>query len=168
MKQKSTRNSLPRPPEQNIYNVQQLIELHSVSSHNRKALSEYTYLLPQNAARCEAAELERYRGNKESEFHGKINQPELITSLSSSFADKVFSSAQIESLSRCGFQYFARRILQINEIPDIETSLSAIERGAALHKILFRFYDELSHSGKLDNAKEELNLLLDIGRESFG
>ena len=150
--------------EQNIYNIQQLIELNMVSDSQHKIFSEQAHLLPSNVARCKAAELERYKGNKESEFNGKINQPELIDSLSSRFADKVFSSAQIESLSRCGFQYFARRILQIAEIPDIETSLSAIERGAVLHKILFRFYNELSHGGKLDNAKDELKLLLDIGQ----
>ncbi|MFZ1082813.1 MAG: PD-(D/E)XK nuclease family protein, partial [Candidatus Kryptoniota bacterium] len=155
----------PSSREQNIYNIQQLIELHSLYDSHQKILSEHIHLLPTNATRCETAELERYKDNKESEFHGKINQPELVDSLNSSFADKFFSSAQIESLARCGFQYFARRILQIAEIPDIETSLSAIERGAVLHRILFRFYNELSHSGNLDNSKVELNLLLKIGRK---
>jgi ATP-dependent helicase/DNAse subunit B len=89
----------------------------------------------------------------------------LIASIARSFEKKIFSAAQIESLARCGFQYFARRILQIAEIPDIETSLSAIERGAVLHKILFRFYDELSNANRLDNTEEELELLINVGKQ---
>ena len=146
---------------QNIYNVQQLIERYPVSGV-QPPVSE---LLPTNVPRCITAELERYKNNKESEFHGKINRPELIESLSVGFADRIFSSSQLESLAKCGFQFFTRRILQIAEIPEVETSLSAIERGAVLHKILYRFYNELSQKGELERAVQKLPLLLDIGRK---
>lgn len=146
-----------------IYNVQQAIGapdeiLKTVGSRD-------AHLLPENLERCKKAEVARYKDDKESEFHGRIGGNDSIELLSGKFADRIFSSAQLESLSRCGFQYFARRILEIAEVPDIETSLSAIERGAVLHRILFRFYSEMSKSGRLDNARNELKLLFGIGRQ---
>jgi ATP-dependent helicase/nuclease subunit B len=147
----------------NIYNVQQAIEasdeiLETIKLRNAN-------LLPENLERCKNAEIARYKDNKESEFHGRITGNDSIELLSGIFADRVFSSAQLESLARCGFQYFAHRILEIAEVPDIEISLSAIERGAVLHRILFRFYSELRKLDKLDNARDELRLLLEIGKQ---
>jgi len=145
----------------NIYNVQQLIERHPVSG-SRFSVSNY---LPPNVPRCIMAEIERYKNNKESEFHGRINEQASIDLLRNSFDERIFSSSQIESLSRCGFQFFVKRVLNIPEVPDIEASLSAVERGAVLHKILFRFYDELSRNDKLKEAVRELPLLLEIGQQ---
>ena len=147
----------------NIYSVQQAIEDSSrVPAGVRSEMAEF---LPPNLERCEAAELARYDDNKESEFNGRVRDGDSVKLLSGMFADRVFSSAQLESLARCGFQYFARRILQITEVPDIETSLSSTERGAVLHRILFQFYSELAKAGRLENAKNELKLLLKIGKE---
>jgi ATP-dependent helicase/nuclease subunit B len=147
----------------NVYNIQQAIE---DSPEILGAIeSERAGLLPPNLERCEKAEVSRFINDKESEFHGKIKADDSIEMLSGMFADRVFSSAQLESLARCGFQYFVRRVLDIAEVPDIETSLSAIERGAVLHKILFRFYSEISTLGKLDSTENELRLLLEIGRK---
>lgn len=152
--------------ERSIYNLQQLIEMDSVPNfHDQISSNAAGRLLPANAERCKVAESARYDGDRNSEFHGRINEQGSIDSIASSFDTKIFSAAQIESLARCGFQYFTRRILQIAEVPDIETSLSAIERGAVLHKILFRFYDELSGIGKLDKAGDELELLINVGKQ---
>lgn len=150
----------------NICNLQQLIELDTIPHFHEKISSNGAErFLPANTERCKVAESARYRGNRDSEFHGKLSERELIGSIAGSFEKKIFSAAQIESLARCGFQYFARRILQIAEIPDIETSLSAIERGAVLHKILFQFYNGLSNTNRLDNTEEELELLVNVGKQ---
>ena len=145
-----------------IYNIQQAIE--SAPGILERAKAGIKHALPPNLDRCKEAELSRYRDDKESEFHGRIAAEDSVKHLSKEFSGRVFSAAQLESLARCGFQYFARRILQIAEVPDIEASLSAIERGAVLHRILFRFYSTLSRVGKLENAKNELGLLLEIGK----
>ncbi len=153
----------------NIYNIHQLIEsakpFAGKSSKLKSDEKSTAALLPPNFERCLAAENARYRDDRESEFDGKITDAELIAGLDKELSKRVFSAAQLESLSRCGFQYFTRRILQIVEIPEIETSLSAIERGAVLHKILYLFYTELSRKNRLTNAKDELDLLLSIARE---
>ena len=151
-----------------IYNVHQLIESESVFPGARAGISADPFvsgLLPSNLERCRTAETARYRDDRESEFAGKLTDAELTAGLDEKLDKRVFSAAQLESLSRCGFQFFARRILQIAEVPDIETSLSAVERGAVLHKILYRFYAELSKMRRLGNAKDELDLLLSVGRD---
>ncbi len=153
----------PREHSRNIYNIQQAIE--SSPEILERIRSEQMNLLPPNLERCKKAEASRFRDDRESEFHGKIKADDSIGILSDMFADRIFSSSQLESLARCGFQYFVRHVLRIGEVPDIETSLSAIERGAVLHKILFRFYNELSALGKLDNSRNELELLLGIGKK---
>lgn len=145
-----------------IYNIQQAIEA-SPEVLELVALGNAD-IIPVNLDRCKKAERSRYKDDRMSEFHGKIVEGDSIELLSRIFDERIFSSAQLESLARCGFQYFARRVLQIAEVPDIETSLTAVERGAVLHRILFLFYNELSKANRLGNAKDELGLLLETGR----
>lgn len=152
----------------NIYNVHQLIESESASASAQGRVAadiDAVSLLPPNLDRCRTAEASRYRGDTESEFAGRITDRRLLSGLEETVGAKVFSAAQIESLARCGFQYFTGRILRIAETPEIETSLSPIERGAVLHKILYRFYSELSKKDRLGAAKDELELLLAVARD---
>lgn len=152
----------------NVYGIHQLIEAESAitGAHDRIAADEsVARFLPPNLYRCLRAETARYRGETESEFTGRITDPQLISDLDERLSKRVFSAAQLESLSRCGFQYFAGRILRAAEVPEIETSLSPIERGAVLHRIFYRFYSELSNRKKLGSAKDELELLLSLARE---
>ncbi len=154
------------PGAVDVYNIQQLIEAESVCRDFQEVVrdNDAAGFLPANLERCKAAESPRYEGVRESEFAGKLTERELIDKIDAELSGRVFSAAQIESLARCGFQYFVRRILQVAEVQDIETSLSAMERGAVLHSILHEFYDELSKQGKLGESKEELSLLIAVGR----
>ncbi len=149
-----------------IYNRQDLIEAETLCRDFREKVKETDSLalLPPNLQRCKIAETARHEGDKDSEFSGNLTEKELVEKIDSEMKSRIFSAAQIESLTRCGFQYFARRILQVAEVEEIETSLSAIERGAVLHRILHRFYDELSNQGRLDRSKDELALLIETGR----
>lgn len=152
----------------NIYNIHQLIESESAISSARAKIAadvNVARLLPPNLDRCRTSEAARYRGEKESEFTGKITDPHLAAGLEETIGGRVFSAAQLETLARCGFQYFSGRMLRVAETPEIETSLSPIERGAVLHKVLYRFYSELSKRNKLGAAKDELGLLLSVARD---
>jgi ATP-dependent helicase/nuclease subunit B len=161
--ERDIRHGLQKQP---VYNTQQLIlQVAPVLVDGRnESIIKNQHLLPPNLLRCIKAEAERYKDNIDSEFHGKINQRDLIDSISKRLTERVFSSSQIEALARCGFQFFANRILQISETPDVDISFTMLERGAVIHKILFKFYKELSDKGNLDNATQELPLLIDIGR----
>jgi len=52
----------------------------------------------------------------------------------------VFSVTQLESYGRCPFQYFADRVLRLNVVRELEGGLTPLERGGALHEILFEFF----------------------------
>ncbi len=162
-------DSVPQSRRSNIYNIHQLIETES-SLHGRGAeiLDETAAsLLPPNIVRCRLAEAARYRRETESEFNGAITESPLLADLDERLGKRVFSAAQLESLSRCGFQYFTWRVLGITEVPEMETSLSPIERGAVLHRILYRFYSELARRNELDRAKDRLTLLLSLARDTL-
>ncbi len=59
----------------------------------------------------------------------------------------VFSVTQLESYGRCPFQYFAGRVLHLKVVSEIEGGLTPLERGGALHEILFEFFIQRRERG---------------------
>lgn len=55
---------------------------------------------------------------------------------------RVYSVSQLESYGRCPYQFFARRILRLNIVEDVEEEFSPLDKGSVLHDILFEFYVE--------------------------
>lgn len=155
------------PGDSNIYSIHQLIESEPAWLRGGIPFPAHAFMsfLPPNLQRCREAETARYRDETESEFNGRVTDDLLLTDLEQRLGTRAFSAAQLESLSRCGFQYFAGRMLGISDVPDIETSLSPIERGAVLHRILYRFYSELAVTNELGSAKDKLELLLSVTRD---
>ncbi len=154
----------------NIYNVHQLAEADSGLPGLREkmlGMPAVARLVPPNLERCRHAEAARFRNDTESEFAGKITDDELLSLLAGKLDGKEFSASQLESLAQCGFQYFVRRILGVDTVSEIETSLSALEKGAVLHDILYKFYSSLAELGRLNNARNEEDLLVEIARETM-
>lgn len=56
------------------------------------------------------------------------------------FKKKVFSVSQLESYGKCPFQYFSKRALRLNVLPEMEEGLTPLEKGGVIHEILFEFY----------------------------
>lgn len=56
---------------------------------------------------------------------------------------KQYSASELEMFSRCPFQYFLQRVLNIYEEKEPTEFLESIELGNYLHKIFFRFFLEL-------------------------
>jgi ATP-dependent helicase/DNAse subunit B len=90
-------------------------------------------------------------GNNEMPGYGGIIAPELkpdeMKSLEA-MKNRIYSVSQLEMYGKCPFQFFAKRILQLNVIETIEEELTPIERGTILHEILFEFYVERRQAGK--------------------
>ncbi len=145
-----------------IYNMQDLIQAYAMSNENRETIRQWDssyQLLPSNIDRCITAEAARFGDRSESEFHGKITDPAVAGLINADLSERIYSSSQIESLARCGFQFFTRRILKIVETPEVDISLTPIERGAVLHKILYEYYSELARTGKISHAAKEIDVL---------
>jgi ATP-dependent helicase/DNAse subunit B len=62
---------------------------------------------------------------------------------SGGLAKSAYSISALEQYGKCPYQFFAARELQLREIQEFETSLSPLESGSLLHRILFKFYQEL-------------------------
>lgn len=88
------------------------------------AVPEYRGIIGAALAPEERAELEEYRGRE-------------------------YSVSQLELYGRCPFKYFARRILAANAPTSFDVSLTPLERGTLLHRVLFRLYVELREHDEL-------------------
>jgi ATP-dependent helicase/nuclease subunit B len=57
--------------------------------------------------------------------------------------NKQYSASQLEEYAKCPFQYFAKRILQLEIIDEPTEDLEALELGSIVHSILYEFYKTL-------------------------
>ena len=53
---------------------------------------------------------------------------------------KQYSASQLEEYAKCPFQYFAKRILQLEIIEEPTEELESFELGSIVHSILYEFY----------------------------
>lgn len=63
--------------------------------------------------------------------------------------NKQYSASQLEEYAKCPFQYFAKRILQLDIIEEPTEDLEALELGSIIHSILYEFYIGLKEKGIL-------------------
>ena len=57
--------------------------------------------------------------------------------------EKQYSASQLEEYAKCPFQYFLKRILQLETIEEPTEELESFELGSIIHSILYEFYNEL-------------------------
>jgi ATP-dependent helicase/DNAse subunit B len=73
------------------------------------------------------------------------------TALSSSSAgSKAYSISALEQYKKCPYQYFAARTLRLRETLQFDSSLSPLESGSLLHRVLYRFYSTLQQEALAD------------------
>lgn len=56
---------------------------------------------------------------------------------------EVFSASELEQYIKCPYQYYVSKFLRVDRIEDKETTLSSLELGSLMHKILQLFYEAL-------------------------
>lgn len=59
------------------------------------------------------------------------------------YEHKPYSVTELENYINCSYRFFANRVLLLREKEEYDTSLSPLEQGNFLHKILYRFYKAL-------------------------
>ena len=97
-----------------------------------------------------ALNMERARGNLAlTEWDGYLGQAALGSDRLSGALTRVFSPTRLESWSKCPFQFFLGNVLSLSawETPEDVLTISALERGTLVHKILERFISETLASG---------------------
>ncbi|MCX6151615.1 MAG: PD-(D/E)XK nuclease family protein [Ignavibacteriales bacterium] len=58
--------------------------------------------------------------------------------------EREYSITQLEQYAKCPYQYFLKRILNINIIKEPTEEIEAFELGTLLHTILYQFYKEIT------------------------
>lgn len=75
-----------------------------------------------------------------------------------------YSASQLELYARCPFKFFARRVLNANAPASFDVSLTPLERGLLLHKVLFELYTELRADDALPITAEQSGRVLERAR----
>ncbi len=70
---------------------------------------------------------------------------------------KQYSASQLEEYAKCPFQYFLKRILQLEMIEEPTEELEAFELGSLVHTILYDFYTTINEKQiVLSNCEDEI------------
>jgi ATP-dependent helicase/nuclease subunit B len=67
-----------------------------------------------------------------------------------SLGKTAYSISALEQYAKCPYQFFAAKSLRLREIQEFDTSLSPLESGSLLHRILFKFYQEVQSEQRND------------------
>lgn len=137
-----------------IFSEQELLQRygHAVSSNADTAVGFIPAWLDEKARHVrEAIQVERSRVavHNMPEYEGRIGaaiSPETRERLRQ-FRERVYSVSQLESYGRCPYQFFSRRLLQLQPSEELDEDLSPLEKGSVLHEILFEFYTERRERG---------------------
>ncbi|GAB4131127.1 MAG: helicase-exonuclease AddAB subunit AddB [Ignavibacteriales bacterium] len=97
--------------------------------------------------------------NSDNEYQGNLNfdlrnEPE-GSQLPEAIWNKEFSATEMETFSKCGFQYFMKNILKIYEEEEPTEMLESLELGNYLHRIFFEFFVELRKRGLIISKSNE-------------
>ena len=97
-----------------------------------------------------ALNMERARGNRAlTEWDGYLGPAAQGSARLSGALTRVVSPTRLESWSKCPFQFFLGNVLSLSawETPEDVLTISALDRGTLVHKILERFISETLASG---------------------
>jgi ATP-dependent helicase/nuclease subunit B len=84
-----------------------------------------------------------------------------------------YSASQLEEYAKCPFQYFAKRILQLEIIKEPTDDLEALELGSIIHSILYEFYKTIKQEGIiLSNCDDKIfndavKIIFNIAEKKF-
>jgi ATP-dependent helicase/nuclease subunit B len=96
-------------------------------------------------------------------FEGQLSSSTpVLKLLDTKFKNQEWSITKLEDYAFCPMQFFLKRIMGLKEFDDFEEEVSPLERGMAVHTILFRFYNELHSKNIQGFPGENLELLKTI------
>ncbi|MFA6570343.1 MAG: PD-(D/E)XK nuclease family protein [Bacteroidota bacterium] len=96
----------------------------------------------------------------EGKENPKFSETDALTNIDYITSNKndLYSISNLDTYAACPFQYFSKTVLNLPEPKKYELSLSPMEQGNLLHKILFRFYYELQSEYLSENKIQPLGM----------
>ena len=78
-------------------------------------------------------------------FEGNLTESEtVIRKLNEYQLKRPFSITALESYAFCPMQYFLQRVIGLEPFEEVEATITGLERGNAIHKVLYKFYRQLT------------------------
>ncbi|MYD09591.1 MAG: hypothetical protein F4X02_06065 [Chloroflexi bacterium] len=81
-------------------------------------------------------------------FSGLLSHPALLAETSRLLGEgRVWSASRLKDYGLCGFRYFAKRLLRLEELEEPEAGVDALQLGLLNHSILERTYKRIAARG---------------------
>lgn len=113
-------------------------------------------------ARHRGIELGRLSNAPFDRYSGLLSQPEHLAQTARLLgAERVWSASRLKDYGLCGFRYFAKRLLRLEEAVEPEAGVDALQLGLLNHSILELTYKRIVARG-LAISEENLAAALDI------
>lgn len=110
------------------------------------------------------------RWNLSSLYEGTLKNKQIINEIKNGIGNRVWSTTQLNAAIKCRFSYFSQHILKLTKWEEPEETLSSLEKGDLLHRVLQRFFGTFKSTGaKIDPSKEDeyLKTILAIAEEEW-
>ena len=104
-------------------------------------------------------------------FSGILSQPELLAETARLLSEeRAFSASRLKDYGLCGFRYFAKRLLRLEELEEPEAGVDALQLGLLNHSILERTYKRIAARGLAiseENRAEALRIFDEAAAQSL-
>ncbi len=114
----------------------------------------YNWLLTQHKSHWQhvwhgrSIEQQRMTNRTLDHYSGRLQDGRLLEWVAGELGDKrVWSASQFNDYGMCGFRFFSKRLLKLEEIDEPEAGMDAAQRGTVIHAILEDTYRELGQQG---------------------
>ncbi len=122
-----------------------------------------------HAQRVEAGRMSRYSAL--NHYAGVLTDTQLIAQIVAGLGpQRAWSATQLNDLGACRYRFFAGRILKLEELPQPDPILNALELGKLNHALLERVYRALAERGltiEAENLDEALSQLTESAQQVF-
>ena len=119
--------------------------------------------------RGQSVEWGRLSSSPYDQFSGQVTRPELRAETKKRLgANRVWSASQLKDYGLCGFRFFAKRLLKLDEVTEPETGYDGLQLGLLNHKILedsYRRFREIGLAIHADNLEPALEVFEGIALE---
>ncbi len=106
-------------------------------------------------------ELRRLSNAPFDQYSGVLSQAELLAQTARLLgAQRVWSASQLKDYGLCGFRYFAKRLLRLEEATEPEAGVDALQLGLLNHSILELAYKRIAKRGLSVNRENREAALL--------
>ena len=100
-------------------------------------------------------------------FEGNLTDSGAVhREMEESYLHRPFSITALESYAFCPMQFFLQRIMRLEGEEEISSTITSLERGNLIHKILYKFYQQLKPEERI-KPWESIDLLKTIATETF-